>query len=92
MLVHMHAYACVCACVRVWVHKCVCVYVCMYFCVCVCMCVCVHAHVDVRIHSFRRVLFICTVQSLYYMRVYHRGFLTLACVWVGGLAVGVVSA
>ena len=63
--VHMHAYVCVCACVRVWVRVCACVYVCMYFCVYVCMCVCVRAHVDVRIHLCRRILLICTVQSLY---------------------------
>ena len=56
------------------------------------MCVCVRAHVDVRMRSCRRILFICTVQSLYYMRVYHRCFLTLACVSVGGLEVGFVSA
>jgi len=43
-------------------------------------------------HSCRRILFICTVQSLYYMRVYHKCFLTLACVCVGGLEVGFVSA
>ena len=73
-------------------HVCVCVYVCMYFCVYVCMCVCVRAHVDVRMHSCRRILFICTVQSLYYMRVYHRCFFTLACVCVGVLEMGFVSA
>jgi len=33
-------------------------------------------------------LFICTIQSLCYMRVYHRCFLTPACVCVGGLEVG----
>jgi len=82
--VHVCVYGCMCVCV--------CVYVCMYFCVYVCMCVCVRAHVDVRVHSCRRNLFICTVQSLYYMRVYHRCFLTLACVCVGGLEVGFVSA
>ena len=88
MRVHMHAYVCVYACVRVYV----CVYVCMYFCVYVCMCICVQSHVDVCMHSFRRILFICTVQSLYYMRVYHRFFLTLACMCVEGLEVGFVSA
>ena len=41
----------------------------------------------VHMHSCRRILFICAVQSLYYMRVYHRCFLTLACVCVGGLEV-----
>ena len=40
----------------------------------------------------RRILFICTVQSLYCMRVYHRCFLTLACVCGAGLGVGFVSA
>ena len=67
-------------------------YVCMYFCVYFCMCVCVRARVDVHMHSCRRILFICTVQSLYYMCVYHRCFCTLACVCVGGLEVGFVSA
>jgi len=42
-------------------------------------------------HSCRRILFICTVQSLYYMCVYHRYFFTLACVCGGGLEVGFVS-
>ena len=65
---------------------------CVCVCVSVCVCVCVRAHVDVRMPSCRRILFICTVQSLYYMRVYHRCFLTLACVCVGGLEVGFVSA
>jgi len=82
-----------CVCVHVCVYGYMCVCVCMYVCISmyVCMCVCVRAHVDVRIHSCRRILFICTVQSLYYMRVYHRCFLTLACVCVGGLEVGFVS-
>ena len=58
---------------------------------------CVHvrlcAHVcGVRIHSCRRILFICTVQSLYYVRVYYTCFLTLACVSGGGLEVEFVSA
>jgi len=56
------------------------------------MCVCVRAHAYVHMHSCRRILFIGTVQSLYYMRVYHRCFLTLAYAWVGGLEVGFVSA
>jgi len=43
-------------------------------------------------HSCRRILFIGTVQSLYYMRVYHRCFLTPACVGVWGLEVGFFSA
>jgi len=72
MRVHMHANVCVCACVRVWVHVYVCVYACMYFCVYVCMCVYVRALVDVHMHLCRPILFICTVQSLYYMRVYQR--------------------
>ena len=50
------------------------------------------ARVGVHMHSCRRILFICTVQSLYHLRVYHRCFLTLACVCGGGLEVGFVSA
>ena len=93
---HTYAYACVCVCVCMCVCMgacvCVCVYVCMYVCVYVYMCVCVRAHVDVRMHSCRRILFICTVQSLYYMHVYHRCFFTLACMCVGGLEVRFISA
>jgi len=68
------------------------VYVYMYVCVHVCIYIYIRARVGVHMHSFRRILFICTVQSLYYMRVYHRCFLTLACVCAGGLDVGFVSA
>ena len=46
----------------------------------------------VHMHSCRRILLNCNVQSLYYMCVYHRCFLTLACVCGGGLEVGFVSA
>ena len=82
-------YACICACVYV----CICIYV--------CLCICMHIHlytallcarVGVHMHSCRRILFICTVQSLYYMRLYYRCILTLACVCGGGLEVGFVSA
>ena len=52
----------------------------------------IRARMGVHMHSYRHILFICTVQSLYYMRVYHRCFLPLACVCVGGLEVGFVSA
>ena len=68
------------------------VYVYMYVCVYVCLHIYVQARVGVHIHSCRRILFICTVQSLYYMRVYPRCFFTLACVCVGGLEGGFVSA
>jgi len=68
-IVHVYMYA--------YVYIYVCVYVCIYIYICVRVCV--------RMHSCRRILFICTVQSLYYMRVYHRCFLTLACVCVEGL-------
>jgi len=64
----------------------------MYVCVYVCIYIYIRARVGVHMHSCRRILFICTVQFLYYMRVYHRFFLTLACVCVGGLEVGFVSA
>ena len=68
------------------------VYVYMYVCVYVCIYIYIHARVGVHMHSCRRILFICTVQSLYYMRVYPRCFLSLVCVCVGGLEVGFVSA
>jgi len=69
-----------------------CVYVYMYVCVHVCIYIYMRARVGVHMHSCRRILFICTVQSLYCMRVYHRCFVTLACVCGGGLEVGFVSA
>jgi len=68
------------------------VHVYMYVCVYVCKYIYIRARVGVHMHSCRCILFICTVQSLYYMRVYHRCFLTLACVCVVGLEVGFVSA
>ena len=68
------------------------VHVYMNVCVYVCIYIYIRARVGVHMHSRRRILFICTVQSLYYMRVYHRCFLTLPCVCVGGLEVGFVSA
>jgi len=68
------------------------VHVYMYVCVYVCICIYIRACVGVHMHSCRRILFICTVQSLYYKRVYNRCFLTLACVFVGEFEVGVVSA
>jgi len=80
--VYMHAYvygmyACIGACV----------YVCMCICVCLCICIHTHARVGAHMHSCRRILFICIVQSLCYMHVYHRCFLTLACVCGGGFEV-----
>jgi len=68
------------------------VYVYMYVCVHVCIHIYIRARVGVHMHSCRCILFICTVQSVYYMRVYHRCFVILACVWGGGLEVGFVSA
>ena len=68
------------------------VHVYMYVCVYVYIYIYIRARVGVHMHSCRRILFICTVQSLYYMRVYYRCFLTLACVCGGGLEVGFVSA
>ena len=75
-IVHVYMY--------VYVYMCVCVYVCIY--------IYIRARVGVHLHSCRRILFICTVQSFYYMRVYHRCLLTIACVRGGGLEVGFVSA
>ena len=64
------------------------VYVYMYVCVYVCIYIYVRARVGVHMHSCRRILFNRTVQSL----MYHKCFVSLACVCVGGLAVGFVSA
>ena len=89
---HTCAYACVCVCVCMYVHVYMYVYVYMYVCVYVCINIYIRVRVSVHMHSCRRNLFICTVQSLYDMRVYHLCFLTLACVCVGGLEVGFVSA
>jgi len=63
------------------------VHVYMYVCVYVCIYIYMRARVGVHMHSCRRILFICTVQSLYYMRVYHRCFLKL--VVCGGIGSGV---
>jgi len=90
----MHAYVYVCACMCVS-SECMCICMYMYICMSVYMYAytyIIRARVGVHMHSCRHILFICTVQSLYYMRVYHRCFLTLACVCVGGLEVGFVSA
>jgi len=84
----MHAYVYVCACMRVYVHVYMCVCVCMYVCVYVCIYIYIHTRVGVHMQSCRHIWFICTVQVLYCMRVYHRCFLTPACVCVGGLEVG----
>jgi len=63
------------------------VYVYMYVCVCVCIYIHIRARVVVHMHCVGAFcLFV------YYMRVYHRCFLTLACVCVEGLEVGFVSA
>jgi len=91
-------YACAYACVCICVCMCACIGACVYVCICmyVHLCICMHTHlytrVGVHMYLCRRILFICTVQSLYYMRVYHRCLLTLACVCGGGFEVGFVSA
>jgi len=84
----VHAQVYVCACMRVYVHVYMYVYVYMYVCVYVCIYLCIHARVGVYMYSCRRIFLICTVQSLYNMRVYRRCFLTPACVCVGELEVG----
>ena len=69
-------------------------YVYVYVCVCVYVFIRIysHARAGVHLHSCRRILFICTVQSLCCMRVYHSCFLSPASVGVRGLEVGVLSA
>ena len=94
----MHAYVYVCACMYV---KCMCI--CMYMYICMSVYTYAYTFIYVRVwvyictrvghmHSCRRIWFISTVQSLYYMCVYYRCFLILACVCVGGLEVRSVSA
>jgi len=74
---------CMCVCMyacNVHVHMCVYAYMCV--CVYVCIYMYMHMRMGVHMHSCRRILFICTVQSLYYMRVYHRYFFnTCMHVW-----------
>jgi len=91
-IIDLHAYVYVCACMREYVHMIMYVYVYMYVCVYVCIYIYIRTRVGVHMHLCRRILFICTLQSLYYMRVYYRCFLTLACVCEEGLEVGFVSA
>jgi len=85
----MHAYVHVCACMRVYVHVYMYVYVYMYFCVYVCIYIYIRARVGVHMHSCRRILLICTVQSLYYMRVYYRCFFITYMRVYGGIESGV---
>ena len=74
-----------------------CVHVCVYVCTCVCMYMsvyvyaytCILTRVGVHMHSCTRILFICTVKSLYYMRMYHRCLFKPACVCRRGLEVEV---
>ena len=65
------------------------IYVYMYVCVYVCIYIYIRARVGVHMHSCRRILFICTVESFYYMRVYYR-CLVMTCMRVyGGIGSGV---
>jgi len=74
-------YACIHACTYVvYVYMCVCVYVCIYMYI--------HTRVGVHMHLCRRILFVCAVQSLYYMRVYHRFLNTCMRVW-GRIGIGI---
>jgi len=92
--VHTCAYSCECVCVCMYVcivHVYMYVYVYMYVCVNVCIYIYIRVLVGVHMHLCRRILFICSVQSLYFMCVYHRCFLSLTCACGGGLKVGFVS-
>jgi len=82
--VHVHVYVYVCACMPVYVH--VLMYLYVYICVCVYVCIYmyIHTRVGLHMHSCRCILLICTVQSLYYMRVYYTCFFnTCMRVWWG---------
>jgi len=77
-----NAYVYVCACMHVCVYVHMYVYVYMYVYAYICIYMCIHTRVGVRMYSCRCISFICTVQSLYYMRVCIIGFfLTTACVY-----------
>jgi len=69
---HVCVYVCACMCGYVHVHM----YVYVYMCVCVYVCIYMymHTHRGAHMHPYWRILFICTVRSFYYMRVYHRCF------------------
>jgi len=79
------------------VHECVymCMFICMYMYICVsgvyvCKYMYIHARVGVHMHSCRRILFICTVKSLDYMRMYHWCFLNTCMRGWGGVFVQLV--
>jgi len=76
----------------VYMYVCMSMYMYVYVYVYVFIYIYMHARVGAHMHSCRRILFISTVQFLYYMRVYHRCFSTPACVIVGGLEAGFFSA
>ena len=88
----MCAYACVCICVCMYACIGACVYVCI--CIYVCLCICMHIHVythtcECTYALVQALLFICTFQSLYYIRVYHRCFFNTSMrVW-GGIGSGI---
>ena len=86
MYVYMCVYVCVymCMCICMYIYICVCVYVCIYMYM--------HTRVGVHMHSCRRILFICTVQSLNYMRVYHRRFFNQHTGEVGDWKMGFLTA
>ena len=80
--VNVYVYACACMCAYVHLHMYVYAY--MRVCVCVCIYMYMHTRVGVNMHSCRRILLFCTVQSLYYMHVYQRHFFhTCIRVWWG---------
>jgi len=91
----------ICAYVYICMRMYMCVQVCVYWCMCTCMYmyICMYMYAYLFIYTRMWVcictrvgaLFIYTIQPLYYMRVYHRCFLTLACVCRGELEVGFVS-
>ena len=85
MCVHVCVYRCMCICMYIYAYMYVCIYV------------CIHNHIRTRVgvhmHSCRRILFICTVQSLYYRDARVSQVFLNTCMRVcGGLEVGFVSA
>ena len=81
-------------CVHICVYRCMCIFKYMYICMSVYMYAYTFIYTRVWVYICTRVGAFCLylLSNLYYMRVYHKCFLALACVCGGGLEVVFVSA
>ena len=83
--VHKRAYACICICVCMYACICACVYVCV--CIYVCLCICMHIHLYTPACECKYALL-----GAFCLFVLSNLSNTCACVCMGGLEVGLVSA